>query len=1075
MPPPRLFALALEIKFAGSTNLRELETYVQTYASTLCANLALPVIPAVSLSSLEQNADSGLFYLVVDGFICRPTCWPALVLPETPSLQDYAELICLALFDRREFLLTLELVLRIATDWELRTEAGEWSPGWSADGFRYFLRAFPKSNFSLRHARRLIETHPAGVTSEFDAAYLFEQAIETAIAQSAGLQFGVAACIAEAEQSEHYQDMFKELTKSINDDLGFVCPAIRMIPGVLKPNEFQITINEIQLPVIRGMARGKVVVLANIAEIRKLELEHSQLFNPLDGYPFTCVDDSLQGNDLKLWKGGPAGYVRLSLRSIILRTAGSLLVSPTVHLLLQKLQNSPDADASLVNSAETHLGESPPLYRRLTVILRRLLDEQVPIADLAAILESFLSLREIYKDGRCSIYHFSDLEDSPVLAAEDKFIRDLGIDDFVFAARLGVRSLAVRDLENGRQILPVVPLPSDLQAALLSQGLSRDLNNQIVELLNAQPSQDLAMVVDQRLRSVIKELVRYEFAGVPVFGSREIPARVLAAGYDSLCNTFYATSRLRDSFLMAAQSVSLQPQSLIYLYYLKLTYRQLGHPTGDEAEYEIAARIDREPGWQIQAADFFFRQESFPEARLLYSDLATIYPENPLFRLRLGAYRRAIDLYRQSLTSSPADLDSQVNLGDALTNQGYYVSGLEQKQKYWNEAKEAFEQAVQLDPQCAWCHYRLGVLLAEFHRWDQACESFRHAIKLDKHIGTAYAELAHCLSRQGKVDQAMSALEEGQKANPAVPEIQLDIAKTYALADRFEEAATFVEGISQAEGPLKKEAAQLLTDLKSAQQTAVKLKAETQNPQIHAALGDLQAKIGNLPAAAARYKSATLADPAEPLYHKSLANLLIKLEEWQEAVSECKAALASEPNDAPVLNNLGFAHEALGETDEARGCYELAVRNAVGEPRYRYNLGNANYRRGHFEEARDSYRAAVNLNNEFVLAHSSLANCYYRLGQLDQAIDSWQAAIQLDPNLIDARFNLGVALLVATPPQPKEAAAHWSEALGRDRNLTFAEDNLTAIDQCNPPPHLAIFDLLNTRGAEESQAKSAPL
>ena len=1081
-PPRKPFTLPLQIELAGSVNPpdfnpRELEASVQAYASALCAEAGLPATPSVSVTRADPDSagQGDLFAITIASLTCRPGCWPPPILPEAPSVQDYGELICLALFERRTLLLTRDLVLAIARDWGLRTEAGEWRSGWSEEGFDHFLRQFSGAHFSLNHARRfVVDTGPAGVTSESGAAILFEEAMEHAAAESADLRFGVSVDISATEYADYrsgYEQSFAKALKTMSDDLGFVCPEIRILAGELRVNEFQIGINEIHLPVIRGLERGRVVVLAGAAEVRQRGIDAAQLFNPVSVYPITCVSaaDALGKVDLKPWDPGPPGYVEFLLRSVISRNAGSLLLSPTVHLLLERLKAR--ARGAYVSGAASLFSESPPFYRRLTPVLRRLLNEQVPVADLAAITESLLSLRDNNKDGACGVYHFSDLEDSPVLVAKGKFIRDLSTDDLVFAARLGVRALAVRDIDNVRQALPVAPLPPDLQADLLSQGLTRANRDRIVETLKCQPSADVAIVADQGVRASVKEVLRFEFSSVPVFGSSEVQKAVIAAGCDSVGREYYKQDRLKDAFLMALQAVSLQPQSLIYLYNLKLTWQMLGSPAGDKEEYQIAARLNRETGWQIRAADYFFGRGNADEARLLYRDLAKLEPGVPLYRLRSGAYRRAIELYRQAFSSTVPDTKSPYNFFDALIRQGDYVGDPVLKQKYWNEARELYESAVKRTPENAWFHYDLGVALGRLRRWDTACESFRESARLDNHNVGAWRELGYCLLQQAKFGEAVTALEEARVANPSDSYIEMDLVKAYAHAERFDGAVTLARELSQRETPVER-AAELFSQMENARQAAAKIGTEPQSAQAHAEFARLHEQLGNLPAAAARYRAATVADPAEPLYRRSLAGVLARLGDWPEAASEYEITLKAMPDDAVTLYGLGVVCDILKETERARSYLEQAASLAPANPWYHYNLGNAEYRLGHIEEARLAYEAAIQLDDKLVWAHYGLANCHYRLGQLEQANDEWRKTIQIDGSAVEAVFNLGVGVWVAASPQPEGAAAYWRAALRQDPNLTFAEDNLNAIELHKPPPHLTIFDLVNGRGVEDGAESS---
>jgi len=278
--------------------------------------------------------------------------------------------------------------------------------------------------------------------------------------------------------------------------------------------------------------------------------------------------------------------------------------------------------------------------------------------------------------------------------------------------------------------------------------------------------------------------------------------------------------------------------------------------------------------------------------------------------LRSGAYRRAINLYRQALSSGKTAAKTLVNLFDALVRQGDYVSDRETKRKYWNEARELYEGALKRYSENPWFHYHLGIALERLQRWDAAGESFREAIKMDRHQTGAWRELAYCLARKVKFQEAVSALEEARVANPADTFIEMDLVRAYTQAERFDAAVALARELSQRENPVK-DAAQLLRDLEDVEQAAAQLRTEPLNAQTHAEFAGLQEQLRNWAAAAARYREATLAEPAEPRYRESLARVLAQLEDWQGAAIEYEAALERNPDEPGILYGLGVAREAL--------------------------------------------------------------------------------------------------------------------------------------------------------------------
>jgi tetratricopeptide (TPR) repeat protein len=984
MPPVQNSCpLKLEVELPQSAEWRELEIYLRQYATELCADLALPLEVSLSLKSLDRTIfdEPGLFRISVDGRVRRSPWWPQTTLPDHPSVQEFAGLVCLALYDCREFFVTSGLARAIATEWKITDSTG-YGNHWSAGGFLHFLRAFPKYNFSLRHARRFIESGRTGAGSESDATCLFEQAMEDAT----DIVYGPAVAICQEEHSgckAEYDKGLESLRNDLDGDLGIVCPEIRIEQSCLIPGEFQIQLNDVHLPIIRGLSPRKMLLFANPSELSKLDIETIQLFDPLAGYSSPYADDLPETRTKVAFWRGPADYVRNSLRLAILGNAGSLLMSPVVRLLLEHLKKSAsnvrgseESIANLIRSAQAKFGDSQPFHRRLTAILRRLLDEQVPIRDLVGILESFCSLREVRKNGAAvGVYHFSELGDSPIPVADGKSVNDLNAGDFVFAARLGAKSLSVRNQGDVRQILPVLALARGLETALAAQNsdgvVSRELGKRIFDLLNTQAPQNPAIVVSQSLRAKIRERLRLEFPTVPVFGSSEISKSVLAGGYFAL---------------------------------------------GD------SLRV-------------------------------------------MGAFRKAIDAHRQAIDWAPGKAGYHANLAYALALQGEYLTAKAEKCECYSKAVEEYRLAIDINPEMVWCHHYLSVPLKRLHRWDEAAKELREAIRLDEKDLAARRELAECLSGQGKFDEAVRGLEDSRAAYPSVLEFQIDLARGYAQNGEYDKAVSLAEQISTVENP-PQPAAELLSALRNAQETARKITNDPQNADLFAALGHIHVQLGNLQAAAGQYLQAAKLDQSRPDFHKWLGNMLFKQEDWGGAASEWEKVLRLTPDDTLTLNNLGTAYDALEQTEKAMTCYERAAKPVAANFVPQYNLGSSNYRLGRMEEARDAYQKAVGLNDKFAPSHFNLGNCYYRLEHPEQAIAEWEKAIELDPKLVEALYNLGLALWVsgdATGEHRKKAIECWKEALRLDPNLTVADDNRDAVAKGDEPDRLAIFDLLRTR------------
>jgi len=112
------------------------------------------------------------------------------------------------------------------------------------------------------------------------------------------------------------------------------------------------------------------------------------------------------------------------------------------------------------------------------------------------------------------------------------------------------------------------------------------------------------------------------------------------------------------------------------------------------------------------------------------------------------------------------------------------------------EAVEDFKQAVQLDPDFAEAHYRLGVVLHITGQTDEAQKSFEEAVKAyekltkqDPKNSDAYYFMALCYERLDKYEDAVRALREAVRNSP-------DDDKYYELALAHFKLAQYDESVA---------------------------------------------------------------------------------------------------------------------------------------------------------------------------------------------------------------------------------------------------------------------------------------
>lgn len=105
----------------------------------------------------------------------------------------------------------------------------------------------------------------------------------------------------------------------------------------------------------------------------------------------------------------------------------------------------------------------------------------------------------------------------------------------------------------------------------------------------------------------------------------------------------------------------------------------------------------------------------------------------------------------------------------------YYQQGMTllYQRKDLKGAEAAFRKVIELNPNNAKAHYRLGVALIQQNKLEEAIAEYRQAIRIDPNDAAAHNDLGLALTLQGKLEEAITELRQAIRLNP-------DNAKAYS-------------------------------------------------------------------------------------------------------------------------------------------------------------------------------------------------------------------------------------------------------------------------------------------------------
>ena len=149
-------------------------------------------------------------------------------------------------------------------------------------------------------------------------------------------------------------------------------------------------------------------------------------------------------------------------------------------------------------------------------------------------------------------------------------------------------------------------------------------------------------------------------------------------------------------------------------------------------------------------------------------------------------YDQAVDAYRQALKLMPDLAAAHHGLGSVYVNMGRNA-----------EALEHLRAATRLDPENPQAHLNLGINLANLRRGDEAMLEFNEAKRLRPQDARVYNEIGNALHNvYGRFEEALEAYKEARRLNPNVPAVHHNIGLMLVRLGKDAEAiAPFEEAL----------------------------------------------------------------------------------------------------------------------------------------------------------------------------------------------------------------------------------------------------------------------------------------
>jgi arylsulfatase A-like enzyme/Tfp pilus assembly protein PilF len=345
---------------------------------------------------------------------------------------------------------------------------------------------------------------------------------------------------------------------------------------------------------------------------------------------------------------------------------------------------------------------------------------------------------------------------------------------------------------------------------------------------------------------------------------------------------------------------------------------------------------DRAPSAYVAIARLYLSQRRYDEAREMLEtakskdpDFAGIYTAYGTLALARNDREQAVKFYRQAIEMDPGTTGPSAYVEMGMM----YQRALESEQ-----AREAFEKAIEIDSLNGLARAGLGSILAQEDKLDEAAQQFAIAIRYEPNQPVILANLAGLYDKKREYDQgkefAERALAINQNCTAALNNLGLITKHTGELDEAMElfnraleiEPTYLACRVNLAQCHLARK-----EEEKAAEQFQEILKYNPAVPSALANLGVYHVNHGRAPLAMRLFARALQADPNYALAHAHYGMLVLQQGGVQQGLFHLKRSLELDP-DQPGHEELEYQVDRIEQSIRATSQPAPAAAPSGNEP-----------------------------------------------------------------------------------------------------------------------------------------------
>jgi len=390
----------------------------------------------------------------------------------------------------------------------------------------------------------------------------------------------------------------------------------------------------------------------------------------------------------------------------------------------------------------------------------------------------------------------------------------------------------------------------------------------------------------------------------------------------------------------------------------------------------------------------------------------------------------AAEEYRKAIAISPGLPGLRTALGNILL-----------KSKKWQEAQQAFQDEIALDPNSYEARYNLAVIALQKGNLDAAAHYLDEAVHIRPEFFVPLPDLAISTVSGQQSDAEHSALEaSGGKGSfgaafvlASLPDHggQAAAWRTRSEQERdrlIEDFKQRFQRFSQKPIPMSQRRViglRYLSEKRFAEGIQILsplLKGSQPDNKVRIAIARALFQEGRYEDVYQLLRGRRIDDPES--YYVMGSNY------EKLTVAMMERIVSIDPNSARTHQMLGDSYFAGDNFPEAQREYESALKIQPDDPGLYYVLGNAYFKQFKFKEAEQAYARTASLEPYDAQAYLMEGTALVQLHEYQSAVPVLQRALELDAHLLEAHAQLGKAL--DQVGEPEQAVRHLELAASTD-------------------------------------------